>query len=102
MTETKILKDDPRAPLAGHLTYSADADVPSPLQPMGPTTLGPRDYVYPVTRERVGDKLRVGFASQAPAISVIVANYAHRLEEIRDFGDRQLVKAAIDRAEGRA
>lgn len=73
MTQTPIIPGDVRQPV-GFLTYSADADAPSPLRPLGPTTLGPNDHVYPVTQER-GEKLRIGFSFIAPGMTLVATGF---------------------------
>ena len=61
----QLIAGDTRKPVAGHLTYSAGSDVPSPWAPMGPNRMG--EAVWPVTSEVLEDgRIRVGFAFIAP------------------------------------
>lgn len=64
----QLIAGDTRKPAAGHLTYSAGSDVPSPWAPMGPNTMN--ETVWPVTSEVLEDgRLHVGFSYIAPRAS---------------------------------
>jgi len=97
MTEFSIIPGDMRKPLAGRLNYSATADVPSALEPMGPNTLG--EKLYPVTIDRDENRLRVGFSYTAPSMSLLVDAYADKLDELPDR-ERAIVEAAVLRKGG--
>lgn len=97
--ELVIIPGDMRAPVAGHLNYAADADIPSPLIPMGPTTMGASEMVYPVTVQRTEERLRIGFSYIAPSMSLLVDAYAEKLDELPPL-ERELVEQAVLRKAG--
>ena len=62
--EVTIIPGDTRKPVAGHLNYAPDAELPDVLTPLGPNTIG--EPLWPVTFQRTPERLRVGFAYVGP------------------------------------